>query len=44
MARSEKQKQKLLYLLKILTEQTDEQHPMPMAVLLDKLRAEEINA
>lgn len=44
MARSEKQKQKLLYLLKILTEQTDEQHPMPMAVLLDKLRAEDINA
>lgn len=44
MARSEKQKQKLLYLLKILTEQTDEQHPMPMAVLLDKLRAEDISA
>ena len=44
MARSEKQKLKLLYLLKILTEQTDEKHPMPMPVLLEKLRAEEINA
>lgn len=44
MARSEKQKLKLLYLLKILTEQTDERHPMPMPVLLEKLRAEEISA
>lgn len=44
MPKSEKQKLKLLYLLKILTEQTDEHHPMPMAVLLGKLKAEEINA
>lgn len=44
MARSEKQKLKLLYLLKILTEQTDEKHPMPMPVLLEKLKAEEIGA
>lgn len=44
MARSEKQKLKLLYLLKILTEQTDERHPMPMPVLLEKLKAEEISA
>lgn len=44
MARSERQKLKLLYLLKILTEQTDERHPMPMPVLLEKLRAEEISA
>ena len=44
MARSEKQKLKLLYLLKILTEQTDERHPMPMSVLLEKLRAEDIGA
>ena len=44
MSRLEKQKLKLLYLLKILTEQTDEQHPMPMPVLLEKLRAEDINA
>lgn len=44
MARSERQKLKLLYLLKILTEQTDEKHPMPMSVLLKKLKAEEINA
>ena len=44
MPKSEKQKLKLLYLLKILTEQTDEQHPMPMAVLLEKLKAEDIGA
>ena len=44
MPKSEKQKLKLLYLIKILTEQTDEQHPMPMAVLLEKLRAEDISA
>lgn len=44
MPKSEKQKLKLLYLLKILTEQTDEQHPMPMAVLREKLKAEEISA
>lgn len=44
MPKSENQKLKLLYLLKILTEQTDEQHPMPMAVLLEKLKAEEISA
>lgn len=44
MARSEKQKLKLLCLLKILTEQTDEKHPMPMPVLLEKLKAEEISA
>lgn len=44
MPKSEKQKLKLLYLLKILTEQTDEQHPMPMPVLLEKLKAEEISA
>lgn len=44
MPKSENQKLKLLYLLKILTEQTDEQHPMPMAVLLEKLKAENISA
>lgn len=44
MPKSEKQKLKLLYLLKILTEQTDEQHPMPMADLLKKLKAEDISA
>lgn len=44
MPKSEKQKLKLLYILKILTEQTDEQHPMPMSVLIEKLRAEEISA
>lgn len=44
MAKSEKQKLKLLYLLKILSEQTDEQHPMSMPVLLEKLKAEDISA
>ena len=44
MPKSEKQKLKLLYLLKILTEQTDEQHPMAMPVLLEKLKAEDISA
>lgn len=44
MPRSERQKLKLLYILKILTEQTDEQHPMPMSELIKKLKAEEINA
>lgn len=44
MPKSENQKLKLLYLLKILAEQTDEQHPMPMAVLLEKLKAEDISA
>lgn len=44
MPKSENQKLKLLYLLKILAEQTDEQHPMPMAVLLEKLKAENISA
>lgn len=44
MPKSERQKLKLLYLLKILTEQTDEQHPMPMAVLIEKLKAEDIRA
>lgn len=44
MPKSEKQKLKLLYLLKILTEETDEQHPMPMPELLQKLKAEEIAA
>lgn len=44
MPKSEKQKLKVLYLLKILTEQTDEQHPMPMVVLLEKLKAEDISA
>ena len=44
MPRSEKQKLKLLYLLKILSEQTDEKHPMPMATLIQKLKAEDIAA
>lgn len=44
MSRAENQKLKLLYLLKILTEQTDEHHPMPMGELLKKLKAEGISA
>lgn len=44
MPKSEKQKLKMLYLLKILTEQTDEQHPMPMSALIEKLKEEGIRA
>ena len=44
MAKSEKQKLKLLYIMKILMEQTDEEHPMPMSVLLEKLAREDIKA
>ena len=44
MAKSEKQKLKLLYIMKILMEQTDEEHPMPMSVLLEKLAKEDIKA
>lgn len=44
MAKSERQKLKLLYILKILTEQTDEEHPMPMADLISRLQKEEISA
>ena len=44
MAKSEKQKLKLLYIMKILMEQTDEEHPMPMSVLLEKLAGEDIKA
>ena len=44
MAKSEKQKLKLLYIMKILMEQTDEEHPMPMSVLIQKLAAEDIQA
>jgi len=44
MARSENQKLKLLYLIKILSQETDENHPMPMSVLLEKLSALDIKA
>lgn len=44
MARSSNQKSKLLYILQILKEQTDEEHPMPSAELLSRLDAAGIPA
>ncbi|MDE5938871.1 MAG: WYL domain-containing protein [Lachnospiraceae bacterium] len=44
MARSTKQKQKLLYLLKILTEQSDEEHCMSTQALIDALAAYDVKA
>lgn len=44
MARSSNQKLKLLYLLKILTEQSDKQHCMSMQMLIEALAAYEIKA
>lgn len=44
MAKSGGQKLKLLYLLKILSENTDEQHPMPMAQILEQLNEVGIQA
>lgn len=44
MPKSDRQKLKLLYIMKILSEETDENHPMPMAVLLERLGQYEIQA
>ncbi len=44
MAKSSKQKQKLLYLQKILLEKTDEEHPMTLAEIKDQLAAYDIRA
>lgn len=44
MARSENQKLKLLYIVKILMEETDMEHPMSMQTLIDKLAANNIKA
>lgn len=44
MARASGQKLKLLYLIKILSEQTDEEHSMPMQTLIDKLSAYDVTA
>ncbi len=43
MARSERQKLKLLYILRMLEEYTDEEHPMTTAEIISRLEAEEIN-
>ena len=37
MARSQGQKLKILYLLKILTEETDESHPLTLAEIAERL-------
>ena len=44
MARSVKQKQKLLYLLKILTEQSDEEHCLSAQALIDALAEYDVKA
>jgi len=44
MPRSDKQKMKLLYLVKILTENTDDNHGMSMQDILDALAKEDIKA
>ena len=44
MARGSNQKRKLLYVMKLLLEHTDEAHPMAMAELLARLEAEGIGA
>ena len=44
MARSENQKLKILYILRILMDNTDEAHPLTMAQLLQMLEAEGIHA
>ena len=42
--RGEHQKQKLLYLAKLFTEETDAQHALGMAEIIDKLAACGVNA
>lgn len=44
MAKSSGQKLKLLYIVKILTEESDEQHPISTKTLIDKLAAYDVNA
>lgn len=44
MAKSTKQKQKLLYLVKILTEQSDEEHCLSAQALIDALAAYDVKA
>ncbi|MCR5666044.1 MAG: WYL domain-containing protein [Eubacterium sp.] len=44
MPKSENQKQKLLYLQKILMEETDEQHPISVPQIIDKLELHDIKA
>jgi len=44
MPKSANQKLKLLYLMKLLTEKSDEAHPIPMQELIDALEARDIHA
>ena len=44
MPKSENQKKKILILLKLLYEQSDEQHPLSMKTILDCLEKENISA
>jgi len=44
MPKSDRQKLKMLYLMKILSEETDEDHPISMSALLERLSLEGISA
>jgi predicted DNA-binding transcriptional regulator YafY len=44
MQKTEKQKMKLLYLMKLLVEQTDEDHPLTIAQIIDELAKNGIHA
>ena len=44
MAKSSNQKLKLIYLMKVLSELTDEQHSITMSEIIDALKAYGINA
>ncbi len=44
MAKSSNQKLKMLYLLQILNEESDEKHPIPMRKILEKLQARGVSA
>lgn len=44
MAKSENQKKKILFILKMLSEQSDEKHPLSMKMILDGLERENITA
>ncbi len=44
MAKLEKQKQKILFLMQLLLERTDEEHPVTMAEIIDYLALHGITA
>lgn len=44
MARGDKQKLKILYIMRLLTEHSDEQHPIPMSEMIEYLEKNEVSA